>query len=74
MAVVVRSGVPVPPISASRGISSPYLVLWNRLKAGDCAELPDKRAHSFVSFLKKNKHPHTVRRIGVGVMGVWRGQ
>lgn len=68
----IRSGVPIPSIDVQRAAAAPYAVLWSRMKSGDSVELIDKQASSLLSYLKKNKHHHTVRRTGVGVKSIWR--
>ena len=70
--VPIRSGVPIPSVDVGRAVTAPYAVLWDRLKTGDSVVLPDKQAASLCSYLKKNRHAHTVRRADVGVKAVWR--
>lgn len=69
--VVVRSNVPIP-IVGNRGGGSTYATLWQRMKAGDMAELPDRAARGLVAHVKKLGGKTSVRRLTAGTKGVWR--
>lgn len=69
-AVVIRSGVPVPPVVTNG--SGVYTALWQRMKAGDMVELPDRTAHGLVAHVKKHRGKVSVRRLTAGTKGVWR--
>lgn len=69
-AVVIRSGVPMPPIGNRTG--GTYIALWERMAAGDMVELPDRAAHGLITHVKKLGGKAAIRRLTAGTKGVWR--
>ncbi len=67
----VHKKLPVPA-SRSGPVNSIYAEVWAGLEVDDCAELPDRAAHSLVTYCKKNKHPHAIRRLSPTTKGVWK--
>lgn len=69
-AVLVRSGVPVPPLVPAGG---PYLALFDRMKPGDCCDLTPSQARSMWGTVKKKRGESLVMRsIDDTTTRVWR--
>lgn len=71
MAVVIKSGVPIPPLLRGPGAVSPYRAVLERMKPGDCVEMPPPSGNSLASAAKKLNRSVTVRRLDNGLVGVW---
>lgn len=69
--VVIKTGAPIPP-APRPGLRPVYQELWARMKPGDCVELADRHAQGLAQYCKKAGEPHVNRRLGPGVIGVWR--
>ena len=70
LAVVIRTGVPLPDVRP--GLTAIYPQLWSRMPAGGMVELPDRQAHGLIAHVKKIGGKAAVRKLREGVKGVWR--
>lgn len=69
--VKIIPGAPIPPARNTRG-ASPYQELLDKMKKGDCVQLPERNALSFATHMRAVKVQVTTRNLGDGIFGVWR--
>lgn len=69
--VKIIPGAPIPPACYTRAASL-YQALLDKMKKGDCVQLPERNALSLATHMRGVKVKVTTRNLGGGMFGVWR--